>query len=322
MKKVLVVYFSQSGQLERLARSFMAPLEADPDVRVHWEALRPVRPYPFPWPIYRFFDTFPEAVWLDPPALHPFGFGQDERFDLIVLAHTVWYLSPSLPITGFLKSDHGRRVLKDTPVVTLIGCRNMWLMAQERTKQLLKEAGAHLIDNVVLVDQGNTLGTLFTTPYWMFTGNKRFPLNLFRPAGIAEADIEGAARFGRALDVALRTGTLPGGGPVLQGLKAVQVDDRLIASERIALRSFRIWGRLIRALGPQGNWKRVPIVSLYVLILVALLVTVVPLSMVLRMLLRPLQRERYARLKAEFELPSGSGEDRMNEFWNVESSVH
>ena len=50
-------------------------------------------------------------------------------------------------------------MLKDTPVITLIGCRNMWLMAQEKVKSLLKEADSQLIGNVVKVDQSNDYNT-------------------------------------------------------------------------------------------------------------------------------------------------------------------
>src|SRR3546814_19926645 len=61
MKRVLVVYFSQTGQLRRVAESLCAPLTAA-GVEVDWCALQPRQPYPFPWPFFRFFDQFPETV--------------------------------------------------------------------------------------------------------------------------------------------------------------------------------------------------------------------------------------------------------------------
>src|SRR3546814_1477043 len=52
MKRVLVVYFSQTGQLRRVAESLCAPLTAA-GVEVDWCALQPRQPYPFPWPFFR-----------------------------------------------------------------------------------------------------------------------------------------------------------------------------------------------------------------------------------------------------------------------------
>lgn len=64
-------------------------------------------------------------------------------------------------------------MLKDTPVITLIGCRNMWLMVQEKVKKLLAESEAKLIGNVVKVDQSNDWASFITTPLWMLTGKKK-----------------------------------------------------------------------------------------------------------------------------------------------------
>src|SRR5204863_9194288 len=129
-------------------------------------------PYPFPWPLLRFFDAMPEAVLLDPPPLEPLAVRPDEHFDLVVLAYQVWFLSPSGPVTAFLKSESGKRLLRGRPVVTVIACRNMWLIAQETVKRLIHEAGGRLVDNVVFTDQGGTLATFITTPRWLLTGRR------------------------------------------------------------------------------------------------------------------------------------------------------
>ena len=97
------------------------------------------------------------VIWgrdlLDAPALQPLTVDAAKRFDLVILAYQVWFLSPSLPVTAFLKSDAAKRLLRDTPVVTVIACRNMWLMAQEQVKAMLAACGARLVGNVALVDE-------------------------------------------------------------------------------------------------------------------------------------------------------------------------
>src|SRR5262245_6344207 len=104
MKRVLVVHFSQTGQLARIVRSLVSPLAgASGEIEVVEEIVRPRTAYPFPWPLLRFFDTMPESVQLDPPELEPVA--AQGNFDLVVLAYQVWFLSPSGPMTAFLKSE-------------------------------------------------------------------------------------------------------------------------------------------------------------------------------------------------------------------------
>lgn len=303
MKRVLVVYFSQSGQLARVVRRLVSPL-ASGDVELVEEVLRPRAPYPFPWPVRRFLDAMPETVLLEPPALEPFSVRADERFDLVVLAYQVWFLAPAGPMTAFLKSDTGRRLLTGRPVVTAIACRNMWLAAQETVKRLIREAGGKLRDNVVFTDRGGTLATFITTPRWLLTGRRDGFWGL-PPAGVADEEIANADRFGRALLNALRSDRERETAPMLAGLGAARVDPRLILSERAGQRAFSFWSRLIRLGGPPGSATRIPLLALFCAYLVAMIITVVPASLLLQRLMRPLLARRLESQQAYFELPSG-----------------
>lgn len=304
MKRVLVVHFSQTGQLARVARQLVSPLAEAVDVELVEEVLRPSRPYPFPWPFWRFLDIMPETVLLEPPALEPLSVRAGEQFDLILLAYQVWYLAPSGPMTAFLKSQAGRQLLRGRPVVTAIACRNMWLVAQETVKQLIQEAGGQLRDNVVFTDQGSTLATFITTPRWLLTG-KRDAFWCVPAAGVAEMEIAGADRFGRALLSALRANREREHAPMLSGLGAASVDPRLIFSERAGWRAFSVWSRLIRLGGPPGSIGRAPLLALFCVYLVAMIVTIVPASLLLQRLLRPLFADRLELQRAYYELPSG-----------------
>ena len=300
MKRVLVVHFSQTGQLARIVRRLVSPLAGE--VELVEEVLRPCTPYPFPWPLLHFFDTMPESVLLDPPALEPVR--ADGHFDLVVLAYQVWFLSPSGPVTAFLKSDAGKRLLRGRPVVTVIGCRNMWLNAQETVKRLIQDAGGELRDNVVFTDNAPTMATLITTPRWLLTGKRDAFLGM-PPAGVSEDDIAGAERFGHALVQALRAGREKSGSPMLAGLGAARVDPRLIFSERAGKRAFGAWSRIIRLGGKPGSLARLPLVALFCLYLVAMILAVVPVSLLLQRLLRPLLARRLESQKTYFEAPSG-----------------
>ncbi len=312
-KRVLAICYSQTGQLSRIAENFLAPLREDGAFEVHLELLRPVNDYPFPWPFLRFFDTFPESVHAVAPPLQPLALNGSENFDLVVLFYQVWFLAPALPITAFMQQPLAERLLRDKPVITVIACRNMWLMAQEKMKAMLGRLGARLLDNVVLVDPSPTLASLLTTPLWLLSG-KRDYLKSLPPAGVDEASIVATRRFGLALRDALSRDAERGTAPLLSGLQAVDANPHLLVSEKAGTRSFYLWGKLLRAVGGPGQLRRYPVLILYVIFLIALILTVVPVSLLIQALLRPLMRQRFAQLKQQFDAPSGSGTERMHRY--------
>ncbi|WP_339730135.1 dialkylrecorsinol condensing enzyme [uncultured Pseudomonas sp.] len=239
-----------------------------------------------------------------PQPLLPLAVDANKRYDLVILAYQVWFLSPSQPMTAFLASPEAAKLLKDTPVVTLIGCRNMWLMAQEKVKKQLTELGARLVDNIALTDACGTAASFLATPLWLFTGRQK-PYSWVPRAGIDEAQISAASRFGVAMRQRLTADSLPIAQPMLRGLGAVRIDEKLIASERVGNRSFQLWSRLLAALGPQQSRRRGAGLVVYIVFLLCLIVTVVPLSALLKKLLAPLLKERTQREKAYFAGPSG-----------------
>jgi hypothetical protein len=304
MKRVLVVTWSQSGQLTSIVERIVEPLRAAGHA-VHVETLEPAKAFPFPWPLVDFIDAFPESVQLDPPPLAPLSAAVDGEFDLIFLAYQVWYLSPAMPMTAFLQSADARRLLAGKPVVTLVACRNMWLTAQQTMQRLITEAGGQLCDHIAFTDRGHPLATFITTPRWVLTGRRNAFLGL-PPAGVSEADIEAASRFGRALADALNRDAEKASQPMLRGLRAVTVNPRLAVSEKAGNRAFRVWSKLIRAVGRRGKKRRWPMLALFAIYLVCMIATVVPLSLLVQFAFKPLLRGRLARLKEELEQPSGS----------------
>lgn len=306
MKKVLVIHYSQSGQLSNVVQHFTQALVDSDNISVTFENIVPGVEYPFPWPFFRFLDTFPEAVYLDSPPPLPPRVAEDEDFDLIILAYQVWFLSPSLPITGFLQSPAAASLLKNKPVITLIACRDMWLMAQEEMKTMLHGLGAKLVGNVALVDEAGSIGSFLATPAWVLSG-KRGPRlgGLIPRAGVSEADIANCQRFGERLVQRLSDDS-PLESDLLCNLNAVRVNETLISSEKTARRAFRLWGKLLRGLGPSGSIRRKPVLMIYVVFLSTMIITVVPLGILIKKLLTPLTRQRIAQQKAYFGKPSGS----------------
>jgi hypothetical protein len=66
--------------------------------------------------------------------------------------------------------------------------------------------------------------------------------------------------------------------------------------------------------GEPGQLRRTAVLVLYVIFLIALVLTVVPVSLLVQSLLRPLLRQRFALLKQRFDAPSGAGTERMQRY--------
>lgn len=312
-KRVLLVHYSQTGSTEQLANSFCAPIQSHQDIELTTVPLQAAPPYEFPWRFYTFFDTFPETVQLRPPELAPIPIEPDYDFDLVILAYPVWFLSPAPPMAAFLMSEIGRRIVANTPTITLASCRNMWLKAHETVTELLDDAEAQHCDNVVVTDPGPSLATFITTPRWMFTGRRDRFLGM-PPAGISGNDITNAARFGRAIIDAFENGRVGGKQPLLTGLRAVTVNDALLANEQIGYRSFRIWSRLVRLFGKPGAPPRRIMLTLYCLFLTLMIITIVPPSLAIRAVLRRIRPSVGAEVRQRHAQPSGQGDERMEQF--------
>ena len=302
MKKVLVLYYSQSGQLKNVIDNFITNLP-DEEIEVDLKAIKPKTKYPYPWPFYKFAIEFPEAALMEGGDVYEVE-DLKEDYDLIILGYTIWYLSPSSPIVGFMKSAQAKKLFKDKPVITLIACRDMWVMAQEKMKGLLENVGAKLIDNVALTDQGKGIYSFVTTPRWLLSGKKN-AFWFFPPAGIREREIDQAARFGKRLNEALKQNKEKEFKPLLKNLGAVSVNGKLIASEMIATRSSKIWAKLIKKFGSKNSFGRKVGMTIYSVFLVILVFTIVPLNIIVRKVLNIFQKEKLKKLEIKYEQPSG-----------------
>ncbi|OCQ50929.1 hypothetical protein Ppb6_04027 [Photorhabdus australis subsp. thailandensis] len=305
MKRVLVVSYSQSGQLIEVVKSLISPLHESDEIYIREVVLKPIPEFPFPWSFSEFVNAFPETVQLDSPEIAPLHLEDEESFDLVILSYQVWFSAPSPPITAFLKSKEGKRLLNGKPVVTVIACRNLWLMAQEMVKKLLHENGAYLRDNVVFIDKTNFFITLFTTPLWLMTGKKQ-PFSCLPPAGVSKEDIQGARRFGDALVTALKADKEKDDAPMLKGLGAVFVNKSFIFGEHSIHRGFKVWSSFIHRVGKRGKWVRRSLLTLFVIYLVLMVLVVLPISIVVRRVLTILLKKRLDELQEYYEQPSGS----------------
>jgi hypothetical protein len=246
MKNVLVIYYSQSGQLESIAKNIAKPFLNSEEIKVTFHEIQLEKPFPFPWDKTSFFDAFPESFMQIPTALKPIPEEVlNTKFDLVLLHYQVWYLSPSIPINSFLKSNEAKKILDNTPVITINGSRNMWIMAQEKIKVLLQQANAQLVGNIALVDRVGNLISVITIVEWMFSGVKKKYLGFFPLPGVSEKDIQESTKFGEAILSEFNQNNLINLQPKLVALDAVRISPYLITVDKTANKIFNKWSGFI-----------------------------------------------------------------------------
>jgi hypothetical protein len=259
--KVLVLYYSQTGQLKDIANNCLSPLVNDDSVEVDFVKVETEHQFPFPWTRLTFFNAFPESVFGVPFKMKPIGVDNSKDYDLIILAYTVWYLNPSIPISSLLQNEEAKRIFNGKKVVTLIGSRNMWVLAQERVKRHLKELKADLIGNIVLIDRNKNLVSIITIIRWMFYG-KKDPFWGFPRAGIIQEDIESSNRFGEVLLNRLKQNNLSDMQEELNAKGAVEINPSLVILEKRATKLFHMYGNFLIKKGGFFDKERLGRVSL------------------------------------------------------------
>ena len=257
MKNILVIHYSQSGQLTEIMNNIARPLCTNEDINVVHYEIKMKTPFPFPWKKKDFFNVFPESFLQIPSKVQSIPEQiLNQKFDLILFGYPVWYLSPSIPTTSFLKSPGAKKLLANTPVITVIGCRNMWIMAQEKVKNLLKNCNAKLIGNIALVDRHINHISVITIVQWMFTGKKERYLGVFPKPGVSQKDIDESSKFGDIILDHISNNNLDTIQDNLLKEKAVVIKSFLVLADQRANILFDKWAKLIYSKGDANSEKR------------------------------------------------------------------
>jgi hypothetical protein len=276
MDRVLVLYYSQSGEVADIASLFATELSrTGADVMI--ERLNPETPHPYPWRSIRcFFDAMPESVLGLPPPIRLPGYDPTSRFRLVVLAYPVWFLSPALPVQAFFRLPHAA-VLRGTETVTITVSRAMWQRASERIKGLLATAGAVHCDNVVVTHQGSPLLTLVSTPRALLFGRKDSLLGVFPKAGVADSERARIRGLAAVMVQRLQSGR-SFGDSLLSGEPAISITRWLVVPELLASYCFYGSAVAIRALGKIHPALRALGVYAFIVFLLLLILIGLPLA--------------------------------------------
>jgi hypothetical protein len=293
-KKVLAIYYSQSGQLGEIIDRFIAPL-AEAGASVEKVSIKPATDYPFPWTGEQFYSVMPECVLRSPTALAPFTL-KETSYDLIVLGYQAWFLSPSIPSNSLLHHPAFLAILQHTPVITITGARNMWLNAFVGVRGSLLEAGARLVGNIALVDKHPNHISFFTIFHWLLGGKKDRYLNIFPLPGVSASDIANTSVYGRIAAPYLATGDWEGLQDKLIGQKAVDLKYSIWLLESKAVPTYTVWANFIVKRKKRKGWlavfKYYLVFSLFVAAPILLIVDAV--------LIRPFSSKRIKAKKQHY----------------------
>ena len=264
MKEVLVIYYTQSGQLFDILENITTTLKKESEVNITYHKISLENPFPFPWTKEKFYDAFPESFLQIPAKIHPpkeevF----DKKYDLILLGYQVWFLTPSPAVNSFLNSMEAKKLLKDTPVVTVVACRNMWIQAQEKVKKLLVDNQAELAGHIALVDRHINHISVITIEHWMFSGKKDRLWGIFPKPGVSDEEIANASKFGKPIREALLCDDYQNLQNNLLALDAVKINPYLIKVDERGNFVFSKWANLLIKKGSPGNPSRTKWLGLF-----------------------------------------------------------
>ncbi len=246
MKNILVVYYSQTGQTKEIARNLIQPFEDKKQYHIDYYQIKPEKDYAFPWDGKDFYNAFPESFQQIPVSIKkPEEKILNTDYDLIILAYQIWFLTPSIPVNSFLKSEFAKKILHNRKIISVISCRNMWAKAQVKTKTLIKNAGGNLIGNIAFVDHAPNLISVITISHWLMGGKKDKKYGIFPTPGVAEEDIKNASKYGEIILRKWEENDFQNLQKEIIATKGVYLKPFIIFMDEKANKMFQIWSTFI-----------------------------------------------------------------------------
>ncbi len=297
MKKVLVISYSQTGQLDQLVKSITAPLMLDERIELKYEPIKPVKKYPYPWDVPSLMDAFAQTVGLVSDAINKPK--DKDECDLVILAFNVWFLSPPPCISAFLKSDYAKEKLKNKPVITVLRSSNMWLRAYQKVQKFLGDLGAKPKNCIVFNEQKNLCLASVSKLRRLLTGKEEAFWGIFPDSKLSKKDISDASRYGWDIGEVLINDEEKQDKPLLDA-DTYKLKESLLISERFTDKCFRVYGAFVRSFGKAGSLQRKILAFVSVLVLPVMSALSVAFGLVFYFILKKFDSKKMEKLKEGF----------------------
>ncbi|MDJ0623468.1 MAG: NAD(P)H-dependent oxidoreductase [Desulfocapsaceae bacterium] len=211
-RRVLIIYFSHSGQTRKLIQALAKGLEKS-SVEVNLLQLKTVEPIQFPLQsVLATFKLMVVTFFRKRFAIQPVERSLVDGHDLIVLAGPTWSYNVSGPILSFF-NNYGE-YLADCKVLPLISCRGYWRTHYWQLKYLLTKYKAHPLAPTVFLHPGaepwRTIGVFLKLAGKKPEASPSWLARYYRKFGHTREQVEHAAEIGMALGKALQEAKLDG----------------------------------------------------------------------------------------------------------------
>ena len=291
--KVLIISYSQTGQLNELITNCTHLID---DADIDRVEFKPKNEYPFPWTTDSFFDTMPESILETKVELNPIEY-KHKAYDLIIFGYQPWFLSPSIPTSSLLQQPDFLDRVKGTPVITIIGSRNMWVNAQMSVSKRIEAAGGQIVGNIPFIDTHNNYISAFTILHWMLSGQKTKKWGIFPKPGVSEKDIDGASVYAGVLRQAIKVNDFSNLQTELHKQGKISLNTGILFVETAGRRIFNIWAKLILKFGASPR-KRKLLLKFYKYYLIVALFFIAPIVVsAFRLLILPFVNGRINKRK-------------------------
>ncbi len=253
MKKILVIHYSQTGQLTQIIDNVTKNISSN--CVIEKVRITPKSDFTFPWKPSEFFSEMADTVALKGVELNDFII-KEEKYDLIILGYQPWFLSASRPISGLFANEKFTKVIRNTPIVTVIGARNMWLNSQKDILSFINRFEAKLVGNIPLIDKHTNLVSALTISYWMFTGRKDKKWGIFPKPGVSDIDISDAIKYGSVIEEHLVKNKLELLQDRLMEVGQFKINWDILFIEERAKKIFYVWTKIILKNGTSPSKKK------------------------------------------------------------------
>lgn len=242
MKKVLIIYYSQTGQLKDIISNFVAPFSETH--QVDFLEIKTDR-YKFPLTFNSFFDAFPESVLSKTCEIthQTTNYGD---YETVILGFQPWFLHLSVPFNSFVESNCFADAIRHKSVILITDCRSTWRNSiRHLTEKVCQHGG--VIKGVYVfrdVSAGNVMGAL-TLLKWFKDGHKTKLFNHYPLPGVDEEIIKNSKTFGQeALEIISNT-KVEKGSPCYSVIPERKKEFTSKGYEEFAINKFKKWANYI-----------------------------------------------------------------------------
>jgi len=191
MKNLLVIYYSQTGQLKEIISNFVKPWNVSYNidfVEIKSDA------FSFPMRYKQFFDVFPETVLKLPSEIH---YTINEKdYDCIILGFQPWFLHTSIPFNSFMQTDDFKKLVRNKPVILVVDSRNTWRNSLNEVIVETEKNAGNIKGMFAFRDTSKNRAGLFPLLHWLLTGKKESSFKALQGGGILQEVIDSADIYG------------------------------------------------------------------------------------------------------------------------------